>query len=188
MANYNLWDMAGLDVFLQSLSEQQREKYFNIIEPQTYLSPLKSWGLSAEFFKPTALLETRQKDRASLTLLANQFHWKANLSEILTKSYDALIVTDFSQKIVWANNGFFKMTGYSESYAIGKTPSFLQGNETSTQVKASIREKLQRGEPFTEEVLNYKKDQREYWCKIQIFPLLSAGLTTHYLALETELL
>lgn len=188
MGNYNLWNMAGLDVFLQSLNEAQLKCYSKEIVPQTYISPLKSWGISSEFFAAKTLLETRQKDMQSLNLLAEQFQWKTNLTEILSNSYDALVVTDFLQKIIWTNPGFSEMTGYSNSYAIGKKPSFLQGNETSTEIKFAIKEKLELGKPFTEKILNYTKDQKEYWCRIQIFPLLSEGLSTHFLALETELL
>lgn len=187
MANYNLWDMAGLDIFLQSLSDEERIIYSKEIEQKRYLSPLKSWEFSSEFYKPKTILELRQEDKVSLSLLANQFHWKTNLTKILAKNYDAIVITDFSQKIIWTNSGFFKMTGYSESYAIGKSPSFLQGDETSTETKLEIKEKLDSGQSFTEKIANYKIDQKMYWCEIEIFPMMANGKITHYLALETEL-
>lgn len=180
--------MAGLDIFLQSLDELDRKKYIKEIEPKQYVSPLKSWGLSAEFFAPIDLLEARKKDKMALVLLAKQFQWKTDLAEILAKPYDALVLTDAFQNIIWTNPGFFKMTGYTESYAVGKRPSFLQGKATSTETRFSIKDKLLVGKPFTEKILNYKKNSEEYWCKIQIFPLQVKNLQTHYLALETELL
>lgn len=188
MGNYNLWDMAGLDVFLQSLDEADRKKYIKEIRPQHYVSPLKSWGLSSTFFAPTDLLESRKKDKEALILLANQFQWKTDLTEILSKPYEALVLTDAFQNIIWTNPGFFKMTGYSESYAVGKRPSFLQGLETSTETKLSIRHKLLIGKPFSEKILNYKKNTQEYWCEVRIFPINTENHQMHYLALETELL
>lgn len=180
--------MTGLDIFLQSLNETELKKYNAEIVKQNYLSPLKSWGISSGFFEPTTLLRARQEDTNELLLLANQFRWKTNISEIVSKSYDALVVTDTSQKIIWTSPGFFKMTGYSKNYALGRKPSFLQGGKTSAETKFAIKEKLQLGKPFKEKILNYKKNQEEYWCQIQIFPLQTNGQTTHYLALETELL
>ena len=180
--------MAGLDVFLQSLDEADRRKYIKEIQPQHYISPLRSWGLSSTFFAPTDLLEARKKDMEALILLANQFQWKTDLTEILAKPYEAIVLTDAFQNIIWTNPGFFKMTGYSESYAIGKKPSFLQGVETSSETKLKIRQNLLIGKPFTEKILNYKKNSKEYWCEVRIFPINTKDLQTHYLALETELL
>lgn len=180
--------MTGLDVFFQSLNEADRKEYIKEVQPYNYISPLKSWGLCCTFFAPTDLFEARKKDKEALILLAEQFQWKTNLTEILTKPYEALIVTDAFQNIIWTNPGFFKMTGYSESYAVGKRPSFLQGEGTSKETKLSIRQKLLNGKPFTEKVLNYKKNRQEYWCQVWIFPINTKAHQTHYLALETELL
>lgn len=188
MGNYNLWDMSGLDIFLQSLNEADREKYKKEIQPRHYLSPLKSWGLSAAFFTPSDLVLARKKDMEALILMAKQFQWKIDLNEILTNSYEALVVTDAFQNIIWTNPAFFKMTGYSEAYAKGKKPSFLQGAETATESKLAIREKLLVGKPFTEKILNYKENKEAYWCQIQIFPINSKTNQTHFLALETELI
>lgn len=188
MANHNLWEMTGLDVFLQSLNKADRRKYVYKIQPHEYISPLKSWGLSSTFFVPTDLLEGRKKDKEALSFFAKQFQWKSDLTDILLNPYEALILTDVSQNIIWTNPGFFKMTGYSESYAIGRRPSFLQGEETSTETKLAIREKLLTGEPFSEKVLNYKRNREEYWCQVRIFPIHSLDYQTYYLALETELI
>lgn len=188
MGNYNLCEMSGLDIFLQSLSEGDRKKYMMEIESNRQTFPLKSWNLSSEFFKPTDLLNARQKDYEKLIRLGKQFDWKTDLTDILSKPYEALVLTDHSQNIIWTNPGFFKMTGYSESYAVGKRPTFLQGSKTSSETKLSIKQKLHLGEPFKEKILNYKKDRTEYLCQVQIFPIYSKKRQTHYLALETELI
>ena len=187
MSKYNLSEMTGLDIFLQSLCDTERENYCNEIVPNQYLSPLKSWGMSSEFFKIRKPLSWHQKDNDILAFMASQFLWNTDVTEILNNPYDALVVTDSSNNIIWTNPGFFKMTGYTESYALGKNPSFLQGSATSTETKLSIRNKLLQGKPFSIDVLNYKKNQQEYWCQIQIFPLITNGELSHYLALETEL-
>ena len=188
MAKNNLWDMAGLDIFLQSLNEKELKKYAKGIVQQPNLSPLKGVGISAEFFAPRVPLKLKEKDKNALKLMESQFLWKTDFSEILSNPYDALIVTDSAQTIIWTNPGFFEMTGYYGSYAIGKQPSFLQGAATSTETKAAIRDQLLRGRPFTEKILNYKKNEEEYWCEIMIFPLKHKGKITHFLALETELI
>lgn len=188
MTKSNLWNMTGLDVFFQSLNETDRKKYLEGIENQHYLSPLKSWGLSSTFFTPFDLLEARKKDKDALILLSKQFQWKTDVTEILSKPYEALVLTDAFQNIIWTNPGFYKMTGFTDSFAVGKRPSFLQGDATSTETKLAIRNKLLIGKPFTEKVVNYKKNRQKYWCEVRIFPINTENHKMHYLALETELL
>lgn len=188
MAKYNLWNMAGLDIFLQSLNEKDLEKYKEVIEPTAPISPLKSWGFPTDFYKPRIPLSPMEKDRATLDFMGNQFQWNVDLNDILKHSYDALIVTDSLQNILWTNSGFFEMTGYTASYALGKKPSFLQGALTSKETRVLIKKKLLKGIPFSTEIINYKKNQQPYRCQIQIFPMKTPAGVSHYLALENELL
>lgn len=188
MAKYNLWHMAGLDIFLQSLNDHELKNYTTKLAPKPYLSPLKSWEVSSDFFLPTEPLNPLEKDRTTLEFMESQFQWKTDLSEILMLPYDALIVTDALQTILWTNPGFSKMTGYQANYAIGKKPSFLQGDKTSKESKGLIKENLLKEIPFSSKILNYKKNKKEYWCNIKIFPMQNKLGTSHYLALETELL
>lgn len=188
MAKNNLSEMIGLDIFLQSLSDTDREKYSKEVVPKSYLSPSKGVGLPSAFFEPENPICPYKKDYDTLLFMASQFYWNSDINKILTNPYDALVVTDSSQKIIWTNPGFYKMTGYSQSYALDKKPSFLQGTETSVKTKHVIKDKLLQGKPFTEKILNYKKNQKEYWCQIHIFPMQNKTGITHFIALETELL
>jgi len=180
--------MAGLDIFLQSLNEKDLKKYTKLIVPKPNVSPLISLGVPSEFFAPRVPLKSKEKDKNTLKLMESQFLWKTDLTKILSNPYDALVVTDAAQTIIWTNPGFFEMTGYYGSYAIGKQPSFLQGAATSTETKRAIKNQLLKEKSFTEKILNYKKSEEEYWCEIMIFPLKHKGKTIHFLALETELL
>ena len=93
------------------------------------------------------------------------------------------MLTNASKKILWVNNGFTEMTGYSKPQTINRNPSFLQGENTSEEVKKRIREKIQNEEPFIEEIINYRKNGSEYNCEVRIFPL-SGNSSMHFLALE----
>ena len=75
------------------------------------------------------------------------------------------------------------MTGYTKTFALKKTPSFLQGKNTCAVTRNRIRNKILANEPFKEIVLNYKQDKTPYKCEINVFPL-SHKNTTHYIALE----
>ena len=59
---------------------------------------------------------------------AKKSKWKNKIDGIFqNQDFEALVITDINQKILWVNNGFTEMTGYSKKFAINKTPNFLQG-------------------------------------------------------------
>lgn len=106
---------------------------------------------------------------------------------LVEESYDALVVTNRSLKIVWASKGFVEMTGYSRSYAVGKSPKLLQGAKTSNKAKQFIRQELKKKKPFRISIINYKKNGDEYLCSIKLLPLIDkTNRHTHYLAIERE--
>ena len=81
------------------------------------------------------------------------------------------------------------MTGYHKNYALGKKPSFLQGEKTSEATKQKIREKLKTEHGYEGSILNYRKNGEAYRCRIKIIPLYdSKKQLTHFIALERELL
>lgn len=177
--------MMCLDLYLSSLSTGQ----FHEIQPeirQTAGKPSELISLDFYFqhFKKLSNAITVENDVLELTKMAKKYEWQNNLNAILkNNSYEALVITDLSKKIIWVNTGFSKMTGYPKNFAINKTPEFLQGKETSLQTKKRIREQLQLNLPFKEVVVNYKKDNSSYKCEVHIFPLFNKE-TTHFLALE----
>jgi len=77
------------------------------------------------------------------------------------------------------------MTGYSKKFALNKTPNFLQGEATETETKKRIRTKLEHLKPFTEIIVNYRKDKTPYKCEVKIIPLYKDRVT-HFLAIEKK--
>ena len=102
--------------------------------------------------------------------------------------YDALVVTDAQLKIVWVNDGFSEMTGYSKKFALGKKPNFLQGEETSEATKREIRKHLNKKEGFKTSILNYRSTGETYLCEINAVPIFNEKREiVNYLAVEREL-
>jgi diguanylate cyclase (GGDEF)-like protein/PAS domain S-box-containing protein len=87
-------------------------------------------------------------------------------------------------EIVYVNEGFCRMTGYTAEEVVGKTPRILQGPKTDRAELDRLRRHLSRGEPFDGgEAINYRKDGSEYVVNWHIVPLRDdAGEVTHWLA------
>lgn len=147
--------------------------------------PLLSWDIFSQFSLANSYTTASSKTNEieKLSQFAFNFKWKNDIKSILeTNNYEALVLTDASKKILWVNDGFTRMTGYSKDFAKNKQPVFLQG-EASVEKRKVIRKKLAKDLPFKEVIINYKKDGSPYNCEVYIIPLKS-NKTTHYLALE----
>ena len=179
--------MICLDLYLSSLSKTEYERIKKHLKPtDNSLMPLLSWDISGQAYQRRIQEGQKKKDLVKLLHFAGKHEWKNSITEILdNRDYEALVLTDASQKIVWVNKGFSEMTGYTANYAINRSPSFLSGPETSAVTRKRIAEKLDAGLPFKEVIVNYKKNKDKYNCELNIFPLYR-GVVTHYLALEKQ--
>ena len=71
----------------------------------------------------------------------------------------AVILTDPQQRIVWVNDDFTAITGYSLGEAIGRIPGkILQGPKTEPEVIDRIRKAIQQRVPLRDQLTNYRKN------------------------------
>lgn len=114
------------------------------------------------------------------------------LNAAVSRMDDILLITEADPidapdgpRIIYANNAFERLTGYSVEDAIGKTPRFLQGPDTQKDELDRVRAALERKERVRAELINYARDGRPYWIEMDITPLSdAAGKTTHFVALQ----
>lgn len=152
-----------------------------------YISPIQSFDFYLEHYHKMLRkmkLENNLKELQSTTSLSLD----PSIIEILKATYyEALVVTNLEKEIVWASNGFKEMTGYSKSFALGKKPTFLQGENTSKESLDKIRRLLKSEQRFSHSLVNYRKNGEEYLCHIQVLPIYGKGKKpTHFLAMESE--
>lgn len=90
--------------------------------------------------------------------------------------------------IVYVNEAFERLTGYSRTEVIGKTPSLLQGPKTQRDELDRIKTALINWEPVRAELINYKKSGEEFWVELDIVPVANeTGWYTHWIALERDI-
>ena len=179
--------MTGLDVYLSGLHDDEYSTIYNQLEPSTNNSvPLLSWGLYTEHYHQVLQAAKKKNEMQEVMQMAKKYNWKNDIKTVFSEhEYEALILTDSRQRIIWVNDGFSTMTGYSKKFAVHKTPGFLQGANTSATQKRTIKNKLRTNKPFVEVLVNYRKDKTPYLCEVKIIPL-HTNTTTHYLAFERE--
>lgn len=186
---YNITEMMCLDVYLSNLSKEKGHTVVSQIQNSKIRSmPLISWDLYMDGYYHQMLAAIKRMEREIVFLFAKKFNWQNDLNlAFFENDYDAIIITDLNQNIIWVNEGFSMMTGYSKSFAVGRTPKFLQGTETLEESKNRIRKKILQQVPFKEIIINHKKDGTAYSCEVKIIPLIS-DKPTHFIAFEKEVI
>ncbi|HIK27621.1 MAG: EAL domain-containing protein [Oscillatoriaceae bacterium SKW80] len=87
--------------------------------------------------------------------------------------------------IIYVNEAFSQMTGYSLQDIVGKTPSCLRGPKSDPQQVAKIRQALSQCQPVRAELINYRKDGCEYWVELNTVPVIDAqGVLTHWVSVQ----
>ena len=116
------------------------------------------------------------------------------LESAISKINDVVLITQAAPiikpgpTVVYVNNAFEKMTGYSKAEIIGKTPRLMQGPNTQPEELDRIRSALEKWQPIRSEVINYKKNGEEFWLEMEIVPIAdSTGWYTHWVAVERDI-
>jgi PAS domain S-box-containing protein len=89
--------------------------------------------------------------------------------------------------IVYVNPNFERMTGWTASEVVGRSPRILQGKKTDPSVFFGMRETLRCGDRWEGQAVNYRKDGTEFVMEWSITPLRDAtGSITHFVAVQRD--
>ncbi len=115
------------------------------------------------------------------------------LESVILNTSDAIVITQAEPtslpgpEIVYVNNAFTIMTGYTAEEIIGKTPRILQGTKTDQNELDVLRNALKKWEAVSVTLLNYRKDGSEFWVNISISPVANEkGWYTHWIAIQRD--
>lgn len=98
------------------------------------------------------------------------------------------VVTDPEGMIQWVNPGFTTLTGYTAEEVIGKNPRILKSGRHQVDFYAAMWAAIKRGEVWTGEVFNQRKDGVQYHERMTIAPVRGEGGTiAHYVAIKENI-
>jgi PAS domain S-box-containing protein len=89
----------------------------------------------------------------------------------LQESYGAFLVTNPrlpGNPIIYINNAFLDMTGYTQNRVLGRNCRFMQGPETDPVVVGRLRDAVDEGRDVTVTLLNYRADSSTFYNHIVI--------------------
>ncbi len=113
----------------------------------------------------------------------------SRLALVASRTTNAVIITDANGSILWSNEGFSRITGYTLAEAAGRKPGdFLQGPDTDRATIALLHDAIAAGKSIDCEILNYAKDGHSYWLQMRIDPVHDeSGQLAHFIAIESDI-
>jgi diguanylate cyclase (GGDEF)-like protein/PAS domain S-box-containing protein len=116
------------------------------------------------------------------------------LEACLAQINDVVLITDATPseaggpKIVFVNEAFARVTGYTRKEVLGRSPSLLQGINTSRAERERMTLAIQRGKPVRVELLNYARDGHAFWVDLDIVPVKNLeGICTNWVGIQRDI-
>ncbi len=101
----------------------------------------------------------------------------------------AIIITDINGNIQWANSSFAKLSGYTMSEIIGKTPGQLvNSGKQDREFYQTMWNTILSGKVWSGELINKRKDESFFPEELTITPILDhTGVITSFIAIKIDI-
>lgn len=129
-----------------------------------------------------------QEDVTELKIAEEELQLK-NIA--IERANDGIVITDptaHDNPIIYVSQGFLNLTGYQQDEVMGINCRFMQGQKTNPVVVEKMRNAIARGEPFTGELINYKKDGTVWFNRLKLEPIRnSRGELIRYVGVQMDI-
>lgn len=124
-----------------------------------------------------------------MALYKHQAESKLQISDLALKVISqGVIITGADQRIISVNDAFCEQTGYTNHEVINQTFQFLQGPLSSAATMKAMSSAMENAQPFTGEILNYRKDGSIFWNELSITPAIDGlGHVTHFIGVTRDI-
>lgn len=90
--------------------------------------------------------------------------------------------------LVFVNDAFLTLTGYTEDEVLGRNCRFLQGPDTRDADRLILKKAVQERQTISHEILNYRKDGTAFWNELHMAPMLDdAGELLYFIATQVDI-
>lgn len=115
------------------------------------------------------------------------------LESVVTHTNDAIVVTEASPqdepgpRIVYVNDAFTRMTGYTSEEVIGRSPRFMQGPRSDMAALHELGKAMRVFKRCEIETINYKKSGEEFWINMSVDAVtVDSGACTHFISIQRD--
>lgn len=113
---------------------------------------------------------------------------QALLAHALTSVANAIFLTDARGTIIWANDAFVRLSGFSLEEVIQRTPAILRSGKQSADFYTQLWQTIQAGQVWQGDVVDRRKDGSLCTVDEIITPLFDEqGNITHFIAIQHDI-
>ncbi|MCC5980613.1 MAG: PAS domain S-box protein, partial [Oceanicaulis sp.] len=183
------------DIFPKSPPEALRAAYESAMATGTsqklefWFQPMQAWfrlqahpgrEVLAVYFQDI----TQEREARQQLYLLEAAVARANDVVIITDNE----ITDDGPSIVYVNDAFERVFGYSRTEAIGRGTSILRGPETDPETLARVFAAFRAALPMRTEIVHYTKSGEGRWMDVDTVPVVDAdGRHTHWLGVLRDI-
>ncbi len=116
------------------------------------------------------------------------------LESAVVHANDAVVILEaqprqgLGRAVLYANEAFCRMTGYSRQEVLGRSLHILRGPESDPITLAAIRDALAQGNALQVELRNYRKDGTDFWVDLSLVPVpYPAGVASHWVMIQRDI-
>jgi len=151
----------------------------NILEFISLSNDITDLENTKEYFKSQT-----QKSATNLTesiRIVNAFKEAINESNIILRM-------DLKRNIIYANNAFFKLTGFTRDELIGKPYSILKHCNLTQEEQVAKIDEIFNGSIWKGKISNYKKNGEPFHCDVTMYPLKNKnGEVIEYMGIRHDI-
>nr|AML78801.1 putative LOV domain-containing protein [Lunularia cruciata] len=133
-----------------------------------------------------------EEEAESMDLLVESMRksYTDSVSEALREHEFNFVISDPrlpDNPIVYASEGFCKMSGYSRQEVVGHNCRFLQGPDTDRRTVLELRDAIREERAAQVRILNYTKEGKPFWNLFHLAPVFSKadGTVIHFVGVQT---
>ncbi|MEX2351814.1 MAG: PAS domain S-box protein [Balneolaceae bacterium] len=115
------------------------------------------------------------------------------LESVITNTREGVVILEAEptrlpgRRIVYVNDGFSKMSGYTKEDVLGRTLHFLSGPATDQQEIEKLGRSLEKWKACHVELINYKRSGESFWTSLSMVPVKdSKGEYTHWISIARD--
>jgi PAS domain S-box-containing protein len=140
-------------------------------------------SINPEHAHPQPLTAPRLQERAP----ADQLALKDRALDVAAEGITIADARLPDTPLIYANEGFERVTGYAVAEVVGRNCRFLQGPGTDPAAIAEIRSALAEQRECLVEILNYRRDGTAFWNRLSITPVRNEfGAVTHHIGIQSD--
>jgi diguanylate cyclase (GGDEF)-like protein/PAS domain S-box-containing protein len=135
------------------------------------------------------------QQKLNLQNAAEQFYNHPQISHYLlhkaiAATLNGIMITNATQDdqpIIYVNEGFERMTGYTQAEVIEKSPNFLVGIDKNQEGLQKIYNTIQRKKSCCVTIRNHRKDGSLFWNEVSLSPVTDEqGQVPYYIWVQTD--